>query len=193
MPPSLNTGPRWADLSALAIHYETQPLPHLFSWYAHHLPPWAHRWSAAATLAIELVLPFGIFLGVAGRFAACAGTVGLMVLIMATGNYGFFNGLTAALSLTLLDDSFYTGVAWVYIGSSGSEGVLLQQRWTASLSAAAAGGGLGLHLIGAIALMVRSLLAAYSSTPRSTPASPCLHPSTPLTALSFLSSLSLPC
>ena len=30
--------PTWADGSALSFHFETQPLPTMLAWYAHHLP-----------------------------------------------------------------------------------------------------------------------------------------------------------
>ena len=59
---------------------------------------------------IELVLPFAIFTGRWGRLIACGGFVALMAVVIATGNYTFFNLLTAALALTLLDDSWWPRV-----------------------------------------------------------------------------------
>ncbi len=35
--------PSWANLTALKHYFETQPLPHMGSWYAHQLPEWALR------------------------------------------------------------------------------------------------------------------------------------------------------
>ncbi len=96
--------PTWSGLTALAFHYETQPLPTPLAWYAHHLPPWFHKASTAATLAIERVAPL-LMLGPRGlRLVAAALVVGLQVLIALTGNYAFFGLLTASLCVFLLDD-----------------------------------------------------------------------------------------
>ncbi len=96
--------PAWWNLTALTYHYETQPLPTWTAWYMDQLPAWFQRISAAGTFAIELVVPFLIFLGRRGRAVAAAAFFGLQVFIGATGNYGFFNLLSALLCLPLLDD-----------------------------------------------------------------------------------------
>ncbi|HCN77998.1 MAG TPA: membrane protein, partial [Verrucomicrobiales bacterium] len=95
----------WWECTALLHHYETQPLPNGLSWFAHHLPRWLHTASCAAMHVIETGLPFAIVLGRWGRRAAAGGFVLLMALIFATGSYNFFNLLTAALALCLLDDT----------------------------------------------------------------------------------------
>jgi hypothetical protein len=101
----------WRDMTALRFHFETQPLPTLSSYWAHQ---WLHEWPDSFAMiscwimyALELLLPFAIFLGRWGRMTACVGFVGFMAIIFATGNYTFFNLLTAALALTLLDDSWW--------------------------------------------------------------------------------------
>jgi hypothetical protein len=53
----------------------------------------------------ELVAPFCIFLPRRPRTVGALVLIGLQVLIAATGNYTFFNLLTAFLCLTLLDDA----------------------------------------------------------------------------------------
>ncbi|MBX6311354.1 MAG: lipase maturation factor family protein [Isosphaeraceae bacterium] len=103
--------PTWRNLSALQYHYETQPLPTPLSWYAHHLPAWFHRLSAAAMFVIELIVPFLVFAPAPLCYTAAAGIDALMVLIMATGNYGFFNVLTIALTLLLFDDAALIALA----------------------------------------------------------------------------------
>jgi hypothetical protein len=60
--------------------------------------------------ALEIGAPLLMFGPRSLRFAACAGIVLLQVLIFATGNYTFFNLLTIALALLLLDDAWWTGV-----------------------------------------------------------------------------------
>jgi hypothetical protein len=89
--------PTWRSLTALRYHYETQPLPTWIGYYAHHLPARAQTVSCAIMFAIELGLPWLIWLPAAWRRIAAAGFVLLQVLIAATGNYAFFNLLSIAL------------------------------------------------------------------------------------------------
>lgn len=97
--------PAWWDLSALEYHYATQPLPTWTAWYMHQLPAWFQKLSVAGTFAIELVVPFLILAGRRGRAVAAAAFLGLQIFIGATGNYGFFNALSALLCVPLLDDA----------------------------------------------------------------------------------------
>lgn len=97
--------PAWWSLDALAVHFETQPLPTWTAWWAHQLPGWLLRAACGAMFVIELVLPFLIVLGRRARAIAFVGLVGLQIAIAATGNYGFFNLLSAVLCLPLLDDA----------------------------------------------------------------------------------------
>jgi uncharacterized membrane protein YphA (DoxX/SURF4 family) len=97
----------WSHLTALAFHYETQPLPTLLAWYAHQLPMALHRIATAATLGIELAAPFLLLLGIFSRRVAALSMMLLMFLILLTGNYGFFNLLSLALLALTLDDAFY--------------------------------------------------------------------------------------
>jgi hypothetical protein len=98
--------PAWVPprLDALAFHYETQPLPHAAAAWAHALPLGWHQLEAVLMFGIELLLPLLIFGPRPARLVACAGFCSLQLVIAATGNYGFFNLLTAALCLWLLDD-----------------------------------------------------------------------------------------
>jgi hypothetical protein len=94
----------WRSLAALTYHYETQPLPTWTSWYMHQLPALFQCLSVLFTFLVELILPALIFGTRRCRQVAFAGIVSLQLLIAATGNYGFFNLLTIALCLPLLDD-----------------------------------------------------------------------------------------
>jgi len=107
----LSGDPTWWNLSALTVHYETQPLPTWIGWYAHQLPFWFQKLSVAILFAIELAAPFLIFFGRRSRQIACGAFVLLMLLICLTGNYCFFNWLTVTLSVLLLDDSFLLRLA----------------------------------------------------------------------------------
>ncbi len=96
--------PSWRHLSALRFHYETQPLPPWTAWYVHQLPPWFQAVSALFLFFVELVVPFLFFAPRRMRVFACGMTVLLQLLIAATGNYAFFNLLTVALAVLLVDD-----------------------------------------------------------------------------------------
>ncbi len=100
--------PAWRNLTALTYHYETQPLPNLLAWYAHHLPESIHVVSAAVMFFVELVVPFFIFAPRRLRTAACVVLAGLQFGIALTGNYTYFNLLAAALCLWLIDDVSWT-------------------------------------------------------------------------------------
>ncbi|MQA28409.1 MAG: DUF393 domain-containing protein [Luteitalea sp.] len=97
--------PTWRSFTALSVHYETQPLPTLVAWHAHWMPPWFQHSSTAVVLAIELCAPW-LMLGPRRlRTLAFVLLVGLQVAIALTGNYAFFNLLSAALCVFLLDDA----------------------------------------------------------------------------------------
>ena len=100
----------WRNLTALNFHYETQPLPTWFGWYAHQLPEAFQKASVIGMFATELVVPFLIFAPRRLRTLGCIGLVGLQVLIILTGNYCFFNLLTIALCLLLIDDATWKGL-----------------------------------------------------------------------------------
>jgi predicted DCC family thiol-disulfide oxidoreductase YuxK len=97
--------PTWRDLTALNYHFETQPLPTWIGWHAHQFPAWIHKSDTVFMFAIELAIPFFIFLPRRPRQLACLAFVALQIFIMLTGNYCFFNLLTMVLCLTLLDDA----------------------------------------------------------------------------------------
>jgi Lipase maturation factor len=99
----------WRGLTALRYHYETQPLPTPLGFWAHQLPGWFQTLSAVLMFGVELVVPFFVFGTRRLRQLACGAILGIQALIAATGNYTFFNLLTAALALLLLDDAALPG------------------------------------------------------------------------------------
>ena len=100
----LSGDPNWRNFSALAFHWHTQPLPTVLAWYADKLPGGMQHFMTAATLGIEIVIPFLIFFPRRLRMAGAWWLIGLQVLILLTGNYTFFNWLALALCLFLFDD-----------------------------------------------------------------------------------------
>jgi hypothetical protein len=107
----LSGDPTWRGLTALDVHYQTQPLPTWIGWYVHQMPGWFQRASVVSMFVVELVVPFLIFGPRLLRALAAIPLLLLQVLIAATGNYGFFNLLAAVLCLTLIDDGFWRPLA----------------------------------------------------------------------------------
>ena len=99
--------PTWRNFTALHYHYETQPLPTWIGWYAHQLPASFQKFSVGVMFGIELGAPFFIFAPRRLRYLACISIIFFQSLIALTGNYCFFNLLTVALSLLLLEDTFW--------------------------------------------------------------------------------------
>jgi len=100
--------PTWRNLTALKYHYETQPLPTPLGWQSHQLPLKAHKLATAVALGIELALPFLAFGPRPVRLLAFGGFTALQLMIGLTGNYAFFNWLSALLGVWLLDDELLT-------------------------------------------------------------------------------------
>ena len=105
--PDLPVANAWESLTALDFHYWTQPLPLSTSWYTSQLPAWFQKCSVAAVFVIELVIPFFIFGPPLFRRIASGAFIVFMLMILATGNYNFFNVLAICLSFTLLDDAVW--------------------------------------------------------------------------------------
>jgi hypothetical protein len=101
----LSGDPNWWNLSALSLHFLTQPLPTPLAWYAAQLPPAALKLATGATFLVELILPFLIFCPRRLRFFAAFGILLLQVCIFITGNYNWFNLQTMLLCLLLFDDA----------------------------------------------------------------------------------------
>ncbi|UFS69594.1 lipase maturation factor family protein [Geomonas sp. RF6] len=100
----------WRDLTALVHHYHTQPLPNRIGWYAGHLPVLAQRFSTFGTFFFELIVPFLALGSQPARLLGFWLFLGFQGLIFATGNYAFFNILTAVLAVSLLDDELLHGI-----------------------------------------------------------------------------------
>jgi len=94
----------WHDFTALEYYFETQPLAHAGSWYAHQLPDWLLRLSVGGVFFVELVVPFMMFLPRSPRLFAAWATILMQTLIILTSNHNFFNLLTIVLCVLLFDD-----------------------------------------------------------------------------------------
>ena len=99
--------PNWRHLTALDYHYFTQPLPPWTAWYADHWPEWFQKLSVLAMFFSEGIAPFLIWFPRRARMTGAAVICSFQILILVTGNYGFFNILTIALCIPLLDDGVW--------------------------------------------------------------------------------------
>src|SRR6267143_702833 len=97
----------WWNLTALDYHYWSQPLPTVIGWWADQHPEWFKKFSVAFCLVVEIIVPFFIWAPRRLRLLACGLLIFLQIAIAATGNYNFFNLLTIALCLLLIDDSVW--------------------------------------------------------------------------------------
>src|SRR5437764_10709951 len=95
----------WWNLTALDYHYWSQPLPTVFGWWADKTPEWFKHFSVAFCLVVEIVVPFFIWAPRRLKLLAAGLLVLLQLGIAITGNYCFFNLLTIALCLLLIDDA----------------------------------------------------------------------------------------
>src|SRR5262249_37981184 len=95
----------WWNLTALDYHYWSQPLPTVFAWWADKSGEWFKHFSVAFCLAVEIIAPFFIWAPRRPRLIAAGLMIFLQIVIGLTGNYCFFNLLTIALCLLLIDDA----------------------------------------------------------------------------------------
>ncbi len=99
----------WGNLTALDYHYWTQPLPTVLGWWADKSPEWFKQFSTAFVLVVEIAGAFLLWFPRHLRLLGCGAIVFLQVVIGLTGNYAFFNLLTIALCLLLIDDVVWPG------------------------------------------------------------------------------------
>jgi predicted DCC family thiol-disulfide oxidoreductase YuxK len=97
----------WWNLTALDYHYWTQPLPTVIGWWSDQHPEWFKKFSVALCLVVEIVAPFLLWAPRRVRQVAAGSLGALQIAIAATGNYCFFNLLTVALCLLLIDDTLW--------------------------------------------------------------------------------------
>ncbi len=95
----------WWNLTALDYHYWSQPLPTIFGWWADQHPEWFKHFSVGFCMAVEIIAPFFIWAPRRPRLIAAGLMIFLQLVIALTGNYCFFNLLTIALCLLLIDDA----------------------------------------------------------------------------------------
>jgi predicted DCC family thiol-disulfide oxidoreductase YuxK len=99
--------PAWRSLTALRVHYETQPLPTWIGWAFHQFPPSFQTASCVFLFFVEIAVPFLVFAPRRAKHLAFGLLLVLQTLIALTGNYAFFNWLAIALCALLIDDAAF--------------------------------------------------------------------------------------
>ncbi len=100
----LSGDPHWRDLTALGFHFETQSLPLPLAWWAHQAPQPVLAALTVGMFLVEFLAPLALWLPRRLRWLGFWALIGLQGGIALTGNYTFFNLLTVALCLLMLDD-----------------------------------------------------------------------------------------
>jgi hypothetical protein len=121
--------PEWRNFTAMDEYYQNGPLPTWIGWYMQHLPHWFHASTVFATLALELVLVWMLFLPRRWRLVCFFIVTPWQLGVILSANYTFLNYLVLALGLLLLDDRFVLR--------------FLLQRWKRSLVASTAAAAQG--------------------------------------------------
>jgi hypothetical protein len=104
----LSQCPAWKSCTAMDFHYETQPLPNRVAYYMHYFHRPFSKLSTWGVFFLEIMVPFLFFLPAELRLIGVVLSVILQILIMVTGNYAFFNTLTIALLVPLIDERYLT-------------------------------------------------------------------------------------
>jgi hypothetical protein len=94
----------WRHFTAMDEYYQNGPLPTWIGWYVEHLPHGFHAATVGATLVLELVLVWMLFLPRRWRIACFFIVTPWQVGVILTANYTFLNYLVLVLAVLLLDD-----------------------------------------------------------------------------------------
>ena len=99
----------WRKLSAMNVHYQTQPLPNPLSRFFYQLPTNVHKLETLLSLIIEgpicltaILIPHSY-----SRYFSCICFVGLMMMINVSGIYAYLGILTSVICCSFLDDHFF--------------------------------------------------------------------------------------
>ncbi|MFZ3341945.1 MAG: lipase maturation factor family protein [Terriglobales bacterium] len=106
----LSGDPEWRHFTAMDEYYQNGPLPTWIGWYLQHLPHWFHAATVVATLGLELVLVWMLFLPRRWRIVCFFIVTPWQIGVILSANYTFLNYLVLVLGVLLLDDRFVTAV-----------------------------------------------------------------------------------
>jgi hypothetical protein len=102
----LSGDPQWRNFNAMDDYYQNGPLPTWIGWYVGHLPHSFHAFATGATLFLEFVIVFMLFLPRRLRLVCFLIVTPWEFGVILTGNYTFLNYFVLSLGFLLLDDQF---------------------------------------------------------------------------------------
>ena len=102
----LRGDPCWRDLTCLAYHHETQPMPNPLSWWFHQLPSGLHRVEVLANHVAQLVVPFLLFAPQPVAGIAALLIIATQAWLVLSGNFSWLNFITITLALLALSSSW---------------------------------------------------------------------------------------
>src|ERR1700688_4395931 len=91
--------PQWRHFTAMDEYYQNGPLPTWIGWDFQHFPHWFHASTAFATLALELVLVWMLFLPRRWRIVCFFIVTPWELGVIFTANYTFLNYLVLSLGI----------------------------------------------------------------------------------------------
>ena len=101
----------WRDLTCLAYHYQTQPIPNPAAWYLAKSPLWLSKLGVLFNHFAELAAPFGYLVPIANvRRAAGVITVLFQGSIIVSGNLSWLNWLTVVVAMSCFDDGMLSAI-----------------------------------------------------------------------------------
>ncbi len=109
----LRGDPCWRDLTCLAYHHETQPMPNPLSWYFHRLPRSLHKVEVLANHGAQLVVPFLLFTPQPIAGVAAAIIIVTQCWLILSGNFSWLNAITITLATAALGDGLLSHVLTV--------------------------------------------------------------------------------
>jgi predicted DCC family thiol-disulfide oxidoreductase YuxK len=112
----------WRGLTALCYHYHTQPLPTPWAWSMDKVPLGFQRASCLFVFFTELLVPFALWGPRRFKPYAFGFWLALQVLIALTGNYCFFNWVSAGLGFFFLEDAAWPGLFRDFFNKKSAEG-----------------------------------------------------------------------
>lgn len=98
----------WTDLTYMKYFWVNQPSPTPISLFLYNLPLEFHKAITFITLILELAIPLLVLLNRKSRIVSFYLSLFLSILIHLSGNFAFFNILTALIGIWCLDDNHFS-------------------------------------------------------------------------------------
>mmetsp|Transcript_20348 Transcript_20348/g.39983 ORF Transcript_20348/g.39983 Transcript_20348/m.39983 type:complete len:574 (+) Transcript_20348:106-1827(+) len=101
----------WRDFSCMNYFYETTCVPNPLSWFFHtQFPAQWHIMEVTFNHIVQVCVPWTMLLSREVRMLGAVSVASEMLLIQATGNYGFLNMMTILPAIFCFDDEFFSDI-----------------------------------------------------------------------------------